>query len=132
MKYLVLLFALFATAAKAETILMTCGEYTYRYSDGFLGLGTPKYEIRDESKSEWSPFCTPFHGANRLDPNYVDTVICSPGDKGINRDRQSNHKEPETVELPLKDSYWSSVTLDFLVLTRWDLKSGKQQCSRLN
>lgn len=132
MKRLVLLLALLSSAAQAETILMTCGTDSFRYSDGFLGLGTPKYEVRDVAESEWYPFCTPFQGTRPNSPDYVTTVTCTPRDKGITRHFESNHKAPETVEPPFRKSYSSLVTLDFFLLTRWDADSGRQQCSRLN
>ena len=78
MKYLALLFALFVTAAQAETILMICAYRSdtvlFRYSDGFLGLGTPTYEQRKDG--DWVPFCEPYEESNAR-------AICRPGEKGM-------------------------------------------------
>jgi hypothetical protein len=74
MKRLVLLLALLSSAAQAETILMTCGPFTFRYSDGFLGLSTPTYERR--SGVQWVNICVP---QDRKDVR----VVCTTGTKGL-------------------------------------------------
>ena len=121
MKHLALLFALSVTAAQAETILMTCGEVSFRYSDGLLGLGTPTYEQREDAK--WVPFCEPYEKPNAR-------AICRPGDKGMVAEYQDVNPNGD----------WRTVgtrTIDFellqyLYMIPRTLESETISCKRLN
>lgn len=123
MKYLALLFALFVTAAQAETILMQCTEKyggisTFRYSDGLFGWGTPKYEKRGRGGT-WHPFCTPKVSSDS--PAWLGKIECVVGDKGIER------------KLYGKDGKFDSAeNLDFLALSFTNRSYEKYPCKRLN
>ena len=86
MKQIVLLLALFSSATHAETILMQCGDDLYRYTSGFLGITSPKYERRENV--DWKPFCKP-----TLINDYRE--ICIAGEKGMILQNQKLGKDGE-------------------------------------
>ena len=116
MKYPALLLALSVTSAQAETILMTCGDESFRYSDGFLSLGTPTYERRKGAK--WVPFCEPFEKPNAR-------AICRPGEKGM---------VAEYLVLTPKGEWEGDTTqtIDFEVLMYKNTSINTLTCKRLN
>lgn len=132
MKYLTLLIALIAGTAQAETIVMACENETgslsaYRYSDGFLGLGTPKYEVRKEST--WLPYCVSGAVPYKLVEHSIGITTCTFADKGVKKRFAVAVKTPSdesgkvlSVQITL---------LDFVLLTRTS-DGAQARCKRLD
>lgn len=104
MKRLLLSLVLVSSAVQAETILMQCGNELYRYTSGFFGITSPKYERREDA--DWKPFCMPVQGND-------SRTICIAGEQGMTEQYQILGKDGQWLIFGDYTRLIDLVTLEF-------------------
>lgn len=109
MKYLTLLLPLFATAAKAETIVMACGSEAmlYKYETSVLG---DKGWYRHDGR--WIPACEPKEWVDR-DTGEDTRRVCRVSDKSIQWTVQVKRNGVWQKKYARKDGVADFVALEF-------------------
>ena len=122
MKRVLLSLVLVSSAVQAETILMQCGNELYRYTSGFFGITSPKYERREDA--DWKPFCRPIQGTNFR-------AICVPGEQGMTEQHQTRGEDGKWQIRPGTGTFIDFVTLEVKKNPFLIGKSGVEKCVRL-
>jgi hypothetical protein len=122
MKQIFLLLAIFSSATHAETILMQCGNELYRYTSGFLGITSPKYERREDA--DWKPFCRPIQGTNFR-------AVCVAGEQGMTEQHQILGEDGKWQIRRGTGTFIDFVTLEVKKNPFLIGKSGVEKCVRL-